>query len=195
MSETVAPSGAVTLGTIAILGPLVLATLYVLVLLVFWRRGKGTLPYERQPALNSPTEQAFYGAVSLAVGSSAMIACKVRIADVLHVRFRQHHSRDQRWWRYFRLISSKHVDLVLCEPRGGRILIAIELDDRSHRRGDRKRRDRFVDRAFASAGIPLLRFPARGRYNVQEIRAQLAPHLTPPEEGSVVCQKSKSSTP
>ena len=157
--------------------------------------GPVRLPYVPQGALNSPTEQAFYAAVTRAVGSRAMIACKARIADVIQVRFRKRHSRDQRWWRYFRLISSKHVDLVLCEPRGGRILIAIELDDRSHGRGDRKRRDRFVDRAFASAGIPLVRFPARGRYNVREIHAQLAPHLTPPEEGSVVCQKSKSSTP
>lgn len=171
-----------------------LIVLYVLVSLVFWRRGKETLPYDRQPVLNSPTEQAFYGAVSRAVESSAMIACKVRIADVLRVRFRKRHARDQRWWRYFRLISSKHVDLVLCEPRGGRILVAIELDDRSHGRADRKRRDRFVDRAFASAGIPLVRFPAHGRYNVHEIRAQLAPHLTPPQEGSVVCQNSKSPT-
>lgn len=157
--------------------------------------GKARLPYVSRGALNSPTEQAFFAALSQAVGSRVMIACKVRIADVLDVAFRKRHSRDQRWWRYFRLISSKHVDLVLCEPRGGRILLAIELDDRSHRRGDRKRRDRFVDRAFASAGVPLVRFPARGRYDAQEIHARLAPHLTIPEEGSVACQNATSSTP
>ncbi|ALM54092.1 DUF2726 domain-containing protein [Halomonas huangheensis] len=188
---------AVDLLMAVILGLLALVVLHVLLSLVFWRLRRGALPYVRQPTLNSPAEQAFYSAVSRAVGSTVLIACKVRIADVLRVRFRKRHARDQRWWRYFRLISSKHVDLVLCEPRGGRILIAIELDDRTHGRADRKRRDRFVDRAFASAGIPLVRFPARGRYDVQEIRAQLAPHLhlTPPEEGSVVCQKSRSSTP
>ncbi|GEN23113.1 hypothetical protein HCU01_10620 [Halomonas cupida] len=197
MSGTAVPSGAIDFGMIALWGLLALALLHVLVSLVFWRLKKGALPYISQPSLNSPTEQAFYGAVSRAVGSTVLIACKVRIADVLRVRFRKCHAHDQRWWRYFRLISSKHVDLVLCEPRGGRILIAIELDDRTHGRADRKRRDRFVDRAFASAGIPLVRFPARGRYDVHEIRAQLAPHLhlTPPEEGSVVCQKSRSSTP
>lgn len=122
--------------------------------------GKIKLPYKRRDTLNTPMERAFYQAVSRAIGADYYLACKVRIADVLDVAFRQRHARDQRWWRHFRVISSKHVDLVVCEPGGGRILLVIELDDRSHRRGDRKRRDRFIDRAFSSAKLPLLRFPA-----------------------------------
>nr|WP_239031540.1 MULTISPECIES: DUF2726 domain-containing protein [unclassified Modicisalibacter] len=157
------------------------------------------LPYVGREALNSPTEQAFMAAVSRAVGSRVMIANKVRIADVLDVSFRRRHSRDQRWWRHFRAISSKHVDLVLCEPNGGRILAALELDDRSHRRGDRRRRDRFVDRAFASAGVPLLRFAARRRYDVAAIHSRLVPHLpgalATPTQGSTACQNSRSTTP
>ncbi|WP_188115137.1 DUF2726 domain-containing protein [Salinicola endophyticus] len=135
--------------------------------------GRRSLPYAAQPQLNSAAEQVFLLAVTRAVGSDAMIACKVRIADVLQVRLRKRHPRDQRWWRYFRLISSKHVDIVLCEPLGGRILAAIELDDRSHLRRDRRRRDRFVDDAFASAGVPLLRFPVQGRYDPEAIRDRL----------------------
>ena len=154
--------------------------------------GRGRYPYIAQGRLNTATEQAFYAAVQHAVGSTALLACKVRIADVLQVRFRKRHGRDQRWWRYFRLISSKHVDLVVCEPRGGRILVAIELDDRSHRRGDRKRRDRFVDQAFASAGVPLLRFAASGRYDAREIHERLTPYLTL-EEGPVTCLNSRST--
>lgn len=139
--------------------------------------GQVRLPYTRRETLNSPMERAFFTAVTRAVGKDVHVACKVRVADVLDVAFRQRHPRDQRWWRYFRLISSKHVDLVLCEPNGGRILIAIELDDRSHRRSDRKRRDNFVNRAFASAGLPLLRFPAGQRFDVGEIRVRLEPYI------------------
>lgn len=148
-------------------------------------RGKIKLPYQRRDTLNTPMEQAFYRAVSRALGDDYYLACKVRVADLLEVAFRQRHARDQRWWRHFRLISSKHVDLVVCEPAGGRILLAIELDDRSHRRGDRKRRDRFIDRAFSSAKLPLLRFPAQGRFDGDDIRQQLAPYLVSSEtEGS-----------
>ncbi|REC93367.1 DUF2726 domain-containing protein [Kushneria indalinina] len=145
-----------------------------------FRSGKGQLPYAAQKQLNTPAEQAFFAAVDRAVEGRAMIACKVRIADVLQVSFRKRNNQDQRWWRFFRLISSKHVDLVICESRGGRFLAAIELDDRSHNRSDRKRRDRFVDQAFASAGLPLLRFAASGSYDVREIQQRLEPHLSTP---------------
>jgi hypothetical protein len=36
-------------------------------------------------------------------------------------------------------------------------MLGIELDDDSHNRADRKRRDVFVNELFASTGIPLLR--------------------------------------
>lgn len=168
-----------------------IATLVVLTALFgLWRLkrlvlGESRLPYVGRETLHSPIEQAFHASLIQAVERKAMIACKVRIADVLAVRFRQRHARDQRWWRYFRLISSKHVDFVLCEPCGGRILVAIELDDRSHRRVDRRRRDRFVDRAFASANVPLVRVSTRGRFDAREIHARLAPYLTTSEEGPV----------
>lgn len=187
INEVMSLVGAVVVGLLA------LGVIGAVLGVLSGRRGR-SLPYVVQTSLNTPTEQAFLGAVQRAVGSTLLIACKVRIADVLQVRFRKRHGRDQRWWRYFRLISAKHVDLVLCEPRGGRILVAIELDDRSHSRGDRKRRDRFVDRAFASAGVPLLRFAASGRYDAREIHERLAPYLTTSEEGSVICPNSRSTT-
>ena len=41
-------------------------------------------------------------------------------------------------------------------------VLALELDDRSHERPDRRRRDRLVEQALARAGLPLLRLrPAR----------------------------------
>lgn len=182
-----------SLVAVVVAGLLALGIIGAILAVLSGRRGR-SLPYVPQASLNTPAEQAFYAAVHRAVGSAALIACKVRIADMLQVRFRKRHRRDQRWWRYFRLISSKHVDLVVCEPRGGRILAAIELDDRSHRRRDRKRRDRFVDDAFASAGVPLLRFPASGRYDAREIQEHLSPYLTTPKEGSATCHNSRSTT-
>lgn len=145
--------------------------------------GQAELPYAPRGTLNTLNEQAFYAALHRAVGTTVMIACKVRLADVLEVRFRKRYANDQRWWHHFRQISAKHVDMLLCEPRGGHVLVAIELDDRSHLRSDRKRNDRFKDRAFAAAGIPLVRFAARGRYDARDIHARLAPYLVPQKKG------------
>ncbi len=54
-----------------------------------------------------------------------------------------------------------------------RPLLAIELDDASHKSFDRQDRDEFVERIFADAGVPLLRVPARRQYGVGELRPLL----------------------
>ncbi|OBX34917.1 hypothetical protein A8U91_03980 [Halomonas elongata] len=135
------------------------------------------LPYVRHDSLNSPAEQHFARALQRAVGEQYVLAYKVRLADVMAVKRRRRHPRDQRWWRWFRQISSKHVDVVVCDPAGGHMHLALELDDRSHQRRDRRQRDVFVDRAFAAAGLPLLRIPAQRRYDVARLQQQLAEHL------------------
>ena len=165
----------------------VLTIVFLLVVLWLMKGRQRSLPYISQPSLNTPNEQAFFAALQRAINFRAMIACKVRLADVLQVRFKRRHSRDQKWWQSFRMISSKHVDFVLCEPNGGRILLAIELDDSSHRLPDSKRRDRFKDQAFASASIPLIRFTAKKRYDSDDIKQRLAPYLISSEEGSAAC--------
>lgn len=39
-------------------------------------------------------------------------------------------------------------------------VLAIELDEKSHQRKDRKDRDAFVDQVFQAAALPLLHVPA-----------------------------------
>ena len=51
-------------------------------------------------------------------------------------------------------IDRKQVDFLLGEPKTLRPKVAIELDDRSHEREDRQKRDPFVDRVFAAANLP-----------------------------------------
>ena len=48
--------------------------------------------------------------------------------------------------------------------------MAIELDDVSHERPERIERDKFVNRAFESADMPLLRIPVEPSYRAREIR-------------------------
>ncbi len=132
------------------------------------------LRYHAQPRLFTEAEWQFYQVLNTAVGQRFLIVGKVRIADVITPRATV---RRQAWWRAFRKISSKHLDYVLLEPQSGVIRMALELDDSSHRRTDRRTRDRFVDRALAQAGVPLLRVVAARRYAPGEVQRLIAEAL------------------
>lgn len=119
------------------------------------------LAYVSQPALFTAAEWRFFKVLRDVVGAEVHIMGKVRIADLLNPSpslFGRR--RQQAFWK----ISSKHVDFVLVDPSTGAVLAAIELDDRSHQRSDRRSRDRFVNSAFESAGVRLLRVPVQRQY-------------------------------
>jgi hypothetical protein len=71
------------------------------------------------------------------------------------------------------MIARQHLDFVLCDRETTDVLLAIELDDRSHRKLARKRRDRFLTGALNAAGIPLLRVRAAARYDSRELAAMI----------------------
>jgi len=89
----------------------------------------------------------------------------VRIADILVVT---KDTPKRRTW--LNKILAKHIDFVLCDPGSLEVKVAIELDDSSHQRKDRQERDEFVDHAFESADLPLVRFPVKSSYHSREIR-------------------------
>ncbi|EAM2340895.1 DUF2726 domain-containing protein [Salmonella enterica] len=64
--------------------------------------------------------------------------------------------KAQKWWQLFRLVSQWHCDVVITD-RNGRIIEAVELDDRSHQAPKRQRRDLLLKEVLKQAGIPLLR--------------------------------------
>ena len=70
-----------------------------------------------------------------------------------------------------RKIRQKRMDFVLAYPKTFRIAAVIELDDRSHELEHRQKRDRFVERAFESAGVLLIRIPVFKKYDHKKLRA------------------------
>jgi hypothetical protein len=139
----------------------------LLLLLAVRRLRRGRLPYQRRGPLCSPAELRFLRALERAVGDSARIYAKVRLADLVEVRER---ASGRRFWQAFNAIACKHVDYVLCEPETLEVICVIELDDRSHQRDDRRERDEFVDNVMQASRIPMLRFPAQTRYQTAEVR-------------------------
>lgn len=80
---------------------------------------------------------------------------QVRVADIVRVA-PDRKSGSREWWQLFRLVSQWHCDVVITD-RAGRIIAAVELDDRSHQAPKRQRRDLLLEEVLKQAGIPLLR--------------------------------------
>ena len=71
--------------------------------------------------------------------------------------FLDHKVYGQNWNRAFSRINGKSVDFLIC-TNDMKPLIAIELDDNTHDRPDRQKRDIFVNSIISNANMPLLRF-------------------------------------
>jgi hypothetical protein len=89
---------------------------------------------------------------------------------------------------YFSRIARKYVDFVLCDLASMQVLAGVELDDASHARADRQERDAFVEEVFATAGLPLLRFPVRAGYALADVAGRVAPVLKCTEAGRPVME-------
>jgi hypothetical protein len=125
------------------------------------------LPYFSRERLLTQGEAAFYQVLRKVVPDGLALCFKVRLCDLIDC------APDARRKGFWSKIAQKHIDFVLVDAGDTSIRLAIELDDRSHDRKDRRDRDAFVDGALNVAGIPILRVPAAAAYEPREIRALL----------------------
>ena len=140
--------------------------------------GKNTnlhdFPYHLRDEFLSPAEQSFYLVLKHVVTDRAIICTKVALGDLFYVK-----SSDRSKFRTLtNKIDRKHVDFLLCDPKTVCPLVGIELDDRSHQRGDRKDRDEFVEMVYKAAKLPLLRIPAQRAYTTSELVSLLSPLIS-----------------
>ena len=141
------------------------AVLVAVLLLMRMYSQPARLPYQARGRLVTKSELRFYKSLDKAAQDDFQIFAMVRVADLLRVA--DGTSKRRSW---LNKILAKHVDFVLCEPGSLVPLVCIELDDSSHQRPDRIERDKFMDAAFESAGLPLLRIATSKNYPPREIR-------------------------
>ena len=127
------------------------------------------LPYHLKPDFLSPAELNLYHVLRSVVGGRAAVLAKVLLGDLFYPKTGDRTENTQ----YRNKIDRKHVDFLLCEPQTMRPLAGIELDDASHSRADREERDRFVERVYQAARLPLVRIPAKRSYHTGELAALL----------------------
>lgn len=126
------------------------------------------LPYKKQQYLFSKPENEFFRLLRKALeGQDLVVFGKVRLSDVLAV------SGNKDRQKYWNKIQAKHVDFLICNEEYFNPLAAVELDDSSHERPDRVQRDDFLNKAFDSAELPLLRLPVRFSYSLKEVRQKV----------------------
>lgn len=133
---------------------------------------RATHPYFSRGALLTQGELAFYRRLRTAVGRRYHISMKVRLADVIDCRAGP--GQTEHGWR----IAQKHLDFVLLNPGTTEIVLAIELNDRSHLQPKRRQRDTFVNDALHAAGVPLLTFTTSHDYCPSDIAGDIKAALS-----------------
>lgn len=140
-------------------------TVVAVILLLGMYSSPARLPYRVRPRLVTKSELSFYRSLVKAVQDDFEIMAMVRMADLIRVEVGTPNRR-----KWLNKVLAKHIDFVLCDRGSLQPLVCIELDDRSHQRADRIERDKFVDHAFESAGLPLIRIPVSQNYPPREVR-------------------------
>ena len=126
------------------------------------------MPYVAQDALLTKAELKFYTVLKMATPKGSLICMKVRMGDIITCS-------DSEWKAgWGPKIIAKHIDFVLIDPKTTKVQLCIELDDSSHRTNpDRIARDKFVNKAFDVAGVPLLRIPVQKFYDLEGLRGEI----------------------
>ena len=122
-------------------------------------------PYYLREDFLTGAEKTFYRALQPAVSQWAVVFPKVRLGDLFYAQTPD----NSEWYRARNRIERKHLDFLLCDPTTLEPLLGVELNDSSHQRADRRKRDRLVAGVFDAAGLPLVGIKRRPSYPQEEL--------------------------
>lgn len=122
-------------------------------------------PLAAKRQLLTERERALYRRLVDALPNHLVLA-QVQLLQVLEFQ------RGGRTPAVFNRISQLSLDFLLLNPDTS-IVAAVELDDVTHTRADRRQADARKDHALRSAGVPLIRWTARALPDTATIRAAI----------------------
>lgn len=146
--------------------PVLLLVAIVIVAMQFAGGGKGIggLPVEPR-ALMTDMERRTIGFIEAAI-PDARVHAQVSMGALMRPKSGLDKSTRQRTLNRF---TSRRVDFVVEERASGRIMLLIELDDRTHNAGKDRDRDRLTGRA----GYTTVRLPASERPTAESVRRHI----------------------
>jgi very-short-patch-repair endonuclease len=126
---------------------------------------RGDWPFYAKKPLSHP-EQVLYHRLVKSLPECIVLA-QVQVSRLIGVK------KGYNFHQWNNRINRLSVDYVVCK-KDSTIIAAIELDDSSHQKLNRRETDRKKDRAFKAAGVPLMRWSVKALPDESAIRAALA---------------------
>jgi len=125
--------------------------------------------YTSKEYLITQNENQFYNTLSNMVGAQYVIFPQIHLSAIV-----DHKVKGQNWKGAFSHINSKSVDYVVCTKQDLKPVCAIELDDSTHNREDRRLRDIEVDRILEQAHLPLIHISISDSKNADAVKEYLS---------------------
>src|SRR5271167_819386 len=123
-------------------------------------------PLEAKRQVLTERERVLYQRLVQSLPNHIVLA-QVQLLQVLNFQ------RGRRTYAIFNRISQLSLDFLILNPDTS-IVAAVELDDATHTREDRRQADARKDHALKSAGVPLIRWNAKSLPDSVAILAAVA---------------------
>ncbi len=124
----------------------------------------------KQKPLLTPNEVDFYHRLRQALGARWVVFPQVSMGALMDTRLEPAHGR---YWAEREQFASKICDFVVCDAKGLKPVLIVELDDVMHDFNKDRRRDSLVCRA----GYRTVRFWSRKKPTTQELKVLLDKEL------------------
>ena len=131
-----------------------------------------TYNYFKKNQIMTDSEMKCFKSLHKATGEKYWIFPQVHFSAFL-----DNHIVGQSWRGSFSHVNGKSVDFMLCTKEELSPILAIELDDKSHEREDRQRRDYEEERIFKIAKMPLLRLKHADLDNINNLTKKITEAL------------------
>lgn len=128
--------------------------------------------YTRKTYLVTKAENEFFKILLKILDNQYHVFPQIHLISLL-----EHRIVGQGWKGAKNHIDRLSVDYVICDRTYLSPILAIELDDITHERGDRIARDLRVERILEEAKIPLVRVRYKDRFNQEIIKKHLSQFL------------------
>lgn len=125
--------------------------------------------YVLKESLVTNAEKGFLKVLETVVGNSYRIESQVPLSGIVKPIDSNDHWTN---YRDFNPIKSKSIDFVLYD-KDYKPYLAIELDDRTHSRWDRIKRDQIVNEIMKSVGLRIIHIPVSYYYNLESLRKEI----------------------
>jgi len=123
--------------------------------------------YSKKDYLLTQTELKFYKILKQITDELNLVICpQVTLYQIV----------QNKNFKDFNKIQNKSIDFVITEPNL-KIRLCIELDDYTHKKSKRIKRDEFINKLFSDLNIKIIRIPVQNYYDLEYLRNKIKESL------------------